>query len=64
MDCFVPLADMINHSRPSNADYYYDNTDDCLVLEALEDIPMGKEVTINYGRKCNSRFFMNYGFIN
>ena len=32
-------------------------------MEATEDIPAGCQVFDTYGRKCNSRFFLNYGFI-
>ncbi len=29
-----------------------------------EDISRGSPVYDSYGKKCNSRFFLNYGFIN
>ena len=34
------------------------------MIEACDDIPRGSQVYDSYGRKCNSRFFLNYGFIN
>lgn len=34
------------------------------MIQALEDIARGEQVYDSYGRKCNSRFFLNYGFIN
>ena len=33
------------------------------IIEALEDIERGDPVYDSYGKKCNSRFFLNYGFI-
>ena len=30
----------------------------------MEDIKRGEQVYDSYGKKCNSRFFLNYGFIN
>src|SRR5437879_5775798 len=30
----------------------------------MEDIKRGEQVYDSYGKKCNSRFLLNYGFIN
>ena len=30
----------------------------------MDDIKRGDEVYDSYGKKCNSRFLLNYGFIN
>ena len=62
-DAFVPLADMLNHRRPKQTSWMYDNEAKGFVIEALDDIPKGSQIFDSYGRKCNSRFFMNYGFI-
>lgn len=63
-DGFVPLADMLNHRRPRQTSWTYDQVKDGFVIEALEDIQRGEEVLDSYGRKCNYRFLLNYGFIN
>jgi len=34
------------------------------VIDALEDIPRGEQIFDSYGKKCNTRFLLNYGFIN
>jgi hypothetical protein len=34
------------------------------VIDAIDDITRGSQVYDSYGKKCNSRFFLNYGFIN
>jgi histone-lysine N-methyltransferase SETD3 len=63
-DGFVPLADMLNHRRPRQTTWYYDDSRDAFIIDACDDIPRGQQVYDSYGRKCNSRFFLNYGFIN
>ena len=30
----------------------------------MEDIKRGEQVYDSYGKKCNTRFLLNYGFIN
>jgi len=34
------------------------------VIEACEDIVRGDQIYDSYGKKCNTRFLLNYGFIN
>lgn len=63
-DGFVPYADMLNHKRPRQTIWYYDDDKKGFVIEACEDIQRGDIVYDSYGKKCNSRFFLNYGFIN
>ena len=63
-DGFVPYADMLNHRRPRQTTWYYDQQKQGFVIEACDDIPRGEQVYDSYGKKCNSRFFLNYGFIN
>ena len=63
-DGFVPLADMLNHRRPRQTSWNYDQDKGGFIIEALENIKRGEEVLDSYGKKCNSRFLLNYGFIN
>ena len=63
-DGFVPYADMLNHRRPRQTTWYYSDEREGFVIEACDDIERGAQVYDSYGRKCNSRFFLNYGFIN
>ena len=63
-DGFVPLADMLNHRRPRQTSWNYDQERQGFIIEALENIERGAEVLDSYGKKCNSRFLLNYGFIN
>ena len=63
-DGFVPYADMLNHKRPRQTTWYYSDERQGFIIEACDDIPRGEQVYDSYGKKCNSRFFLNYGFIN
>jgi protein-histidine N-methyltransferase len=63
-DGFVPYADMLNHKRPRETSWTYDNDRQGFTIEALVDLPRGSPVHDSYGRKSNTRFLLNYGFIN
>lgn len=63
-DAFVPYADMLNHKRPRETSWYYSDDHEGFLIEACEDLARGAPVHDSYGKKCNSRFFLNYGFIN
>ena len=62
-DAFVPLADMLNHRRPKQTSWSYSNEKGGFVIESLENIKKGEQIYDSYGKKCNSRFFLHYGFI-
>jgi len=61
-DGLVPMADMLNHKRPRETKWSYDEKACGFVINALNAISKNGEVFDSYGRKCNSRFFVNYGF--
>jgi len=63
-DAFVPFADMLNHKRPRETTWFYSDEKEGFIIEACEDLPRGAPIHDSYGKKCNSRFFLNYGFIN
>lgn len=62
-DGFVPMADMLNHKRPKQTSWTYSDEKHGFVIEALKEIKRNEQVYDSYGKKCNSRFFLNYGFI-
>ena len=62
-DIFAPFADMLNHKLPKQSSWNYVDQVEGFVIEALEDIPQGVEVFDSYGKKCNSRYLLNYGFV-
>ena len=63
-DAFVPYADMLNHKRPRQASWAYSDEKGGFVIETWEDIKRGEQIHDSYGKKCNTRFLLNYGFIN
>lgn len=77
-DAFVPYAginiciffalllnfsDMLNHKRPKQTNWSYSDEKQGFIIESNENIQKGEPVYDSYGRKCNSRFLLNYGFI-
>lgn len=61
-DGLVPYADMLNHRRPRESKWTFDDGRYGFIITSLKSIPRGAQVYDSYGRKCNSRFFVNYGF--
>ncbi|MCQ2820174.1 MAG: SET domain-containing histone-lysine N-methyltransferase [archaeon] len=61
-DIIVPYADMLNHKEPRETHWTFNQKKNAFMVDAEMEIDTGKEVFYSYGRKCNSRFFLNYGF--
>ena len=61
-DGLVPMADMLNHKRPRETKWTYEQERRGFEITALQNIKKDSEIYDSYGRKCNSRFFVNYGF--
>ena len=61
-DVLAPLADLLNHKRPRQTQWYYDDNLHSFVIQAIEDIKEGNEIFDSYGKKTNTRFLLNYGF--
>jgi histone-lysine N-methyltransferase SETD3 len=58
----VPHADMLNHYRPRETKWTFDEERQAFTITTLQHIPVGAEVYDSYGQKCNHRFLLNYGF--
>eukprot|EP00903_Cladosiphon_okamuranus_P008428 g8101.t1 len=58
----VPYADMLNHYRPRETKWTYDNERGGFTITTLHRILGGAQVYDSYGQKCNHRFLLNYGF--
>ena len=58
----VPYADMLNHYRPRETKWQYDDMRDSFTIISLQPILPGSQVYDSYGQKCNHRFLLNYGF--
>ena len=54
---------MLNHKLPKQTSWNYIDSEEGFVIEAIEDLPKGVEVFDSYGKKCNSRYLLNYGFV-
>ena len=61
-DVLVPFADLLNHKRPRQTQWYYDDAINNFVIQVTEDIMKGSEIYNSYGKKSNGRFLLNYGF--
>ena len=61
-DIIAPYADMLNHKRPRQTHWNYDDTCNAFVIKGVTNVKKGDEVFDSYGIKCNSRFLLNYGF--
>jgi histone-lysine N-methyltransferase SETD3 len=58
----VPYADMLNHFRPRETKWQFDDNLQGFTVVSLQKIGIGAQVYDSYGRKCNHRFLLNYGF--
>jgi histone-lysine N-methyltransferase SETD3 len=61
-DGLVPYADMLNHKVPKETKWTFDDGRYGFIITSMTTIARGAQVYDSYGRKCNSRFFVNYGF--
>jgi protein-histidine N-methyltransferase len=58
----VPYADMLNHYRPRETKWQYEDSSQTFTIVSLQGIGAGAQVYDSYGQKCNHRFLLNYGF--
>ncbi|KDO15996.1 hypothetical protein SPRG_18466 [Saprolegnia parasitica CBS 223.65] len=53
---------MLNHYRPRETSWTFDDDANGFTITALHGIAAGNQVYDSYGKKCNHRFLLNYGF--
>lgn len=58
----VPYADMLNHLRPRETKWQFEDSLQAFTVSSLKPISAGAEIMDSYGQKCNHRFLLNYGF--
>jgi len=58
----VPFADMLNHFRPRETCWRFDNSQGAFTMTSLCPLAGGHQVMDSYGKKCNSKFLLHYGF--
>jgi hypothetical protein len=61
-DALVPFADLLNHLRPRQTRWLFDSQRRSFRIISMVPLVAGQQVFDSYGRKCNSRFLLNYGF--
>jgi histone-lysine N-methyltransferase SETD3 len=58
----VPFSDMLNHYRPRETSWTFDDSQQSFTMTSLAGIATGQQVMDSYGKKCNSKFLLHYGF--
>lgn len=58
----VPYADMLNHYRPRETKWEFQDASQSFQVTTLQHISSGAQIYDSYGQKCNHRFLLNYGF--
>jgi len=58
----VAMADMLNHKRPNETSWTFDDSRNGFTITTTKRLLKNSQIFDSYGRKCNSRFFVNYGF--
>lgn len=61
-DGLVAMADMLNHKRPNETSWHFDQSLNSFTITTTKRLLKGGQIFDSYGRKCNSRYFVNYGF--
>jgi len=61
-DALVPYADMLNHMPDKQTDWKYDNKLKGFTMVTNRSVARGEQIFDSYGRKCQGRYFVNYGF--
>ena len=62
-NAMVPFVDLLNHTRPpSETEWTFNKTEDAFTLTTTSFIPSGSSVYDSYGKRCNTRLFVGYGF--
>jgi hypothetical protein len=59
----VPYLDLLNHNRPRQATYGYDDTRQVFFVKSLQAFYPGDQIHITYGAVSNRKLLINYGFV-
>ena len=54
-DALAPFADLLNHRRPRQTQWYYDDNLESFIIQAIDNIKQGNEIFDSYGKKTNAR---------
>mmetsp|Transcript_13366 Transcript_13366/g.25767 ORF Transcript_13366/g.25767 Transcript_13366/m.25767 type:complete len:584 (-) Transcript_13366:789-2540(-) len=58
----VPYSDMLNHYRPRETSWTFEDSKDAFTITSLSSLQPHQQVMDSYGKKCNSKFLLHYGF--
>merc|ERR1711991_1255757 len=58
----VPWSDMLNHYRPRETSWTFSDAQQSFIMTSLKKLQKGQQIMDSYGKKCNSKFLMHYGF--
>jgi histone-lysine N-methyltransferase SETD3 len=58
----VPLSDMLNHDPSPKVNWAFDNRDRFFKMKSNVSLKKNIAITDTYGNKCNSQYFLYYGF--
>jgi histone-lysine N-methyltransferase SETD3 len=59
----IPFADMLNHDASPSTNWYFSQSDDCFHMDMNRSVQANIEITDTYGKKCNSKYLLFYGFV-
>lgn len=59
----VPFADMLNHNSNPDTQWFFDDVNKVFKIISKKKFSANVPIYDSYGKKCNSRFFVNYGFV-
>lgn len=59
----VPFADMLNHNNNPETQWFFDDINKVFKIVSKKKFNVNVPIYDSYGKKCNSRFFVNYGFV-
>ena len=55
-DALVPFADMLNHLRPRQTKWTFEQSETSFTITSLQELEMGQQVYDSYGKKCKYRY--------
>lgn len=61
-DALIPFADFVNPGN-KNTVWAFEKSNACFEFKAMQEIKKGEPIKITFGKKCNTRFLVNYGYI-
>lgn len=61
-EALVPIADLMNHDNCPSVHWRFNYDLGGFCMDTVRPVPRGRPFSDSYGHKCNSRYWVNYGF--